>query len=124
MRSRVRNTLSVVVRTQGELQSGRSLLEESVALLRTLEDPWALGLALTMLAEIMLAEGDEAAAGPLADESLTLFRMVHDPWGMATLLVTRGQIALRRSYLIVKMGGLRTEASRTILERQDSRLSL
>jgi non-specific serine/threonine protein kinase len=79
---------------QGDQETARSRLEESVALWRELGDEQGLAQALRFLSGSFESQGDYAAARPLAEESVELFRGGEDRFGLGITLSRLGITAL------------------------------
>jgi non-specific serine/threonine protein kinase len=79
---------------QGDQQTARSKLEESVALWREVGDRQGLAQALRFLSGSFESQGDYAAARPLAEESVELFREGEDTFGLGITLSRLGITAL------------------------------
>ena len=82
----------------GDLPLARSLVEESITLLREL-DPlrrWDLACALTGFALIMAYQADPDSVQSACEEALALFRQIEDKWGIALALSVLGQAHLLR----------------------------
>jgi non-specific serine/threonine protein kinase len=79
---------------QGDQETARSRLEESVALWRELGDEQGLAQALRFLSGSFESQGDYAAARPLAEESVELFRKGEDRFGLGITLSRLGITAL------------------------------
>ena len=82
----------------GDLPLARSLVEESIALLRELgpSRQWDLAFALTAFALIMAYQADADSVQSACEEALALFQQVQDKWGMALALSVLGQAYLLR----------------------------
>jgi predicted ATPase/DNA-binding CsgD family transcriptional regulator len=79
---------------QGDQDTARSKLEESVALWREVGDKQGLAQALRFLSGSFESRGDYAAARPLAEESVRLFREGEDAFGLGITLSRLGITAL------------------------------
>jgi predicted ATPase/DNA-binding CsgD family transcriptional regulator len=79
---------------QGDQQTARSQLEESVALWREVGDRQGLAQALRFLSGSFESQGDYAAARPLAEESVELFQEGEDTFGLGITLSRLGITAL------------------------------
>jgi predicted ATPase/DNA-binding SARP family transcriptional activator len=77
----------------GLFDVARDLLARGVALLRGLEAPREVGLALNFLATIAHAQGNYAEEQEMLEESLALFRAAGDDWGAAYSLNDLGMVA-------------------------------
>ena len=80
----------------GDGPATRSLYEESLALFRSVDDPWGTAFALNSLGRLAAIEGRYAAARSLYGESKALFLQVGDKWGRGTVLFGEGFVALRQ----------------------------
>jgi predicted ATPase/transcriptional regulator with XRE-family HTH domain len=82
----------------GDLPVARSLVEESLALLRELgpSQHWELAFALTGFALIMAYQADCDAVQAAAEEALALFQQMQDKWGVALSLACLGEAHLLR----------------------------
>ncbi len=82
----------------GDLPVARSLVEESIALLREVApaQQWDLAFALTGFALIMAYQVDCDAAQSAGEEALALFQKMQDKWGVAQSLVVLGEAHLLR----------------------------
>jgi predicted ATPase/DNA-binding CsgD family transcriptional regulator len=79
---------------QGDQDTARTQLEESVALWREVGDKQGLAQALRFLSGSFESRGDYAAARPLAEESVELFREGEDRFGLGITLSRLGITAL------------------------------
>src|SRR5215218_854902 len=79
---------------QGDQDTARSQLEESVALWREVEDKQGLAQALRFLSGSFESQGNYAVARPLAEESVELFRQGDDKFGLGITLSRLGITAL------------------------------
>jgi predicted ATPase/DNA-binding SARP family transcriptional activator len=77
----------------GLFDQARDLLARGVALLRGLEAPWELGLALNLLATTAHARGRYVEEQEMLQESLALFRAAGDDWGAAYSLNDLAMVA-------------------------------
>jgi len=82
----------------GDLCAARSLVEESITLLRELgpSQQWELAFALTGLALIMAYQGDCDSTQADGEEAAALFQQVGDKWGVALALSVLGEAYLLR----------------------------
>lgn len=78
---------------RGHYAGARALLEESVAVARTLGQPWYVAVTIFSLAEATWPV-DPQAAKVLYQESAALFRTVGASWGLALPLTSLGRQAL------------------------------
>src|SRR5215218_3710354 len=83
----------------GDRTTGLALLEEALALARSLNQPLFIGAALDSLAEFAFLEGDLERAKTLVTEALDIQRRHRPLWGMSFSLALLGEIALARSDL-------------------------
>src|SRR5207237_51239 len=70
----------------------RPLMEESVALFRRLDEPWGLGLALSVYGVAAWRLGEIAPARAALEESLAVLRPIGDGWATALALGGLGVI--------------------------------
>ncbi|MBA3944143.1 MAG: helix-turn-helix domain-containing protein [Herpetosiphonaceae bacterium] len=84
--------LAQVARAGDNYTAARAMYEESVDILRMLNDTWGLARTLNYLG-ISLLQDDPGAARPLIAEGLALFRQVGDRWGIALSLNDLGTIS-------------------------------
>jgi predicted ATPase/DNA-binding CsgD family transcriptional regulator len=75
---------------QRDYVSARSLLDESLAIGRKLDDPLGVARRLRSLALVALAQGDLDEAGRLCEESVSLFRSHGDRYGLGLALAFLG----------------------------------
>ena len=75
---------------QRDYPSTRALLDESLAIGRTLDDPLSVARRLRGLALVALAQGDLDEAGRLCEESVSLFRRHGDRYGLGLTLAFWG----------------------------------
>lgn len=92
---------------QGDAVSGRSFLEQALALCRETGDKPMTGQVLQRLGLLAASHEDHPAARPLLEESLAIFRELGDRRAIALGLLTLGTTAFRLSDY---------EAGRTLLE--------
>jgi DNA-binding CsgD family transcriptional regulator/uncharacterized protein HemY len=79
---------------QGEIQPGKSLLEQSMVIQKEFKDKSGLSNSLNGLAFLAMDEGDFPQAARLLDESLALRRDLGDPGGMAAAYNNLGLVEL------------------------------
>jgi tetratricopeptide (TPR) repeat protein len=72
---------------------GRPLVEEGLAILRTLDDRWELARAIGFLGFLPMIEGDYAKSRALFAEALPLFEQTGDPWAVCWSKVILGEAA-------------------------------
>jgi predicted ATPase/DNA-binding CsgD family transcriptional regulator len=75
---------------QRDYPSTRALLDESLAIGRTLDDPLSVARRLRSLALVAVAQGDLDEAGRLCEESVSLFRRHGDRYGLGLALAFLG----------------------------------
>jgi predicted ATPase/class 3 adenylate cyclase len=79
--------------------AGRSYLEESISILREQDSTgawaWALGMSLTGLGTVLLAQGDIEAANASKEEGLSVLRKVKQRWVLAMALLDQAIAASR-----------------------------
>jgi predicted ATPase/transcriptional regulator with XRE-family HTH domain len=82
----------------GDLPVARSLVEESLVLLRALSPPqeWELAFTLSAFVLIMAYQGEGDVAQSAGEEALALFQKVQDRWGVALALAVLGESHLLR----------------------------
>jgi predicted ATPase len=78
----------------GDSRVSRALLEESLALQRTLGDKKSIANCLHNLAMVVDDQGEYTAARSLFDESLGIWRELGDPWGLAVVLRAMSELAV------------------------------
>ncbi|HWE63745.1 MAG TPA: tetratricopeptide repeat protein [Chloroflexota bacterium] len=78
---------------QGDLAGARTLLEESLAISRDLEDTPGIAACLNALGVVADSQGDLPRATALYTESLALCRELGDSWGTALVLSNMGYLA-------------------------------
>ena len=90
--------MGLVALRAGDLAGGRSLLEESLALLDKYDDHWTRAVALTFLGLLELAAGESGRAEALLGQSAALQRSIDNPtllpWcleGLAGVAAARGR---------------------------------
>jgi tetratricopeptide (TPR) repeat protein len=81
---------------QGDQAAAQRLLEESLALFRSIDDYWLAGHALVGLGRVALSRGDEGRAETLIEQGMALQREVGTPWATAEALIELGRVAQRR----------------------------
>jgi predicted ATPase len=79
---------------QGDPDTARTLVEESVAIWPRVEKGYGLALALLINGLVLLNQGNETAARPLVEECLGLSRELGYPWIQTMALVSLGNVAL------------------------------
>src|SRR5205814_736121 len=80
------SNLGVVATAQGDFASARALFEESLTILRQLEDPWGIAIALGNLGSAANEAGDYRAARSRHEESLAIKRKLGNRVGIAKTL--------------------------------------
>jgi hypothetical protein len=93
---RVLLTLGIVARAQGDLDQARSRAEESLAIFRTLGDPFHVGWALFVLGYVVGLQGEGARSDELLAGSLGLLRRMGARSHLAVALCLAGLLALQR----------------------------
>jgi predicted ATPase/transcriptional regulator with XRE-family HTH domain len=81
---------------QGDQATAERLLEQSLALFRSIGDPWLAGHALISLGPVALSHGDDRRAEALIEQGMALQGEVGTPWGTAEALIELGRVAQRR----------------------------
>jgi predicted ATPase/DNA-binding SARP family transcriptional activator len=81
---------------QADYERAKALLDESLALYRSLEDDEGIARALGELGAVAAGEGDYTRASALYEESRDLYRSLGDTVSLATVLANLGDIALNR----------------------------
>ena len=81
---------------RGDLESSERLAEESIALLRSAGDEWALGLVLTNIGAVALAWGDTPRAIAAYQEALDLGLGIDADWVIASALAGFAAVAAAR----------------------------
>jgi predicted ATPase/DNA-binding SARP family transcriptional activator len=88
--------LGWLMRDEGDPATGRSIIEEGVALLREQGDAWGLAWSLTRLGLVIRDQEDYALARSIIEESVPTWRELGDVWGLAEALHNLGLVAYRR----------------------------
>jgi predicted ATPase/DNA-binding CsgD family transcriptional regulator len=96
----------------------RLFLDEALALLQSLNDPWRIAQLLNIKGEVARLQGDNEAAEQLYQQALTLYRQVGDPWGANIVLQNLAYIAQRQNDY-EREKGLFAESLRTSQELND-----
>jgi predicted ATPase/transcriptional regulator with XRE-family HTH domain len=78
---------------QGEYTRSAALIEDVLALRRTLGDTWGIAAALNNLANAVIYQGEYRRAATLYEESLAQFRALKDNWCIAVTLHNLGNVA-------------------------------
>src|SRR5262249_55613092 len=82
MRAKVLHWAAGLAFAQGEYRTARAPVEESVAILRELDDKRELGLTLIILGLVLAGQAEGDAACSALQESIEIFReWARDPWG-------------------------------------------
>jgi predicted ATPase/DNA-binding CsgD family transcriptional regulator len=93
-------SLALVTRSRGNVSQTRLLYEESLSILRELDDRWQLAETLFALARLLaVAPGDQQdyrAAQSLCEECLLLFHTLGDRRMVARVLMVQGQLAFEQ----------------------------
>ncbi len=97
VRAKALTGAGALAEAQGDLAAAETLLEESLALYRALDDRRGLGSALLFRGLVAFDRGDDARAEALCHDGLVLAREVGDAWGAAVALAQLGLLALRRA---------------------------
>jgi len=92
VRAKALNAAGVLAHNQADAQSARTLLQESVAIRRTLPDRRGLASSLNNLANVLDTLGHSTAARALLEESLAIRREVEDRWGVTRVLVSLAEV--------------------------------
>ena len=71
---------------EDDVDRSESLLLEALARWQTMDIPWGIGRALTLLADIARRRGDRTRATALTTQAMALFRETDDKWGLAEVL--------------------------------------
>lgn len=86
----------ILANWQQDFALASRLLEESLAMARSLGDNRATAEALRALSQVAFWRGDNERAMALGEECLALFRQIGDPWGISSALRHEGyQILIR-----------------------------
>jgi predicted ATPase len=93
MRAAALDAAGVLAYQQGDYTASRSLLEESLALFRELEDKGGIALCLTHLGLLAYFQGDYTASRSLLEESLAMLSELGDRKGMGLALNALGRVA-------------------------------
>jgi tetratricopeptide (TPR) repeat protein len=83
-----------VVLAQGDYDTVRKLLEESLALLRELGDKFGIAGVFYILGNLARTQGDYMEARSLYEESLTLCSEMNDKWVLGGVLLGLGLVGL------------------------------
>lgn len=78
---------------QGEYESARTLLQESLPICRELGDKDVCALSLGRLSSVAYTQGNYAESLLFANESLALYQELDDRWGIANILNGKGELA-------------------------------
>jgi non-specific serine/threonine protein kinase len=92
-RARALNGAGLLAYPQGEYTVARSLLEQSLALLRELDDRQNIAFVLNGLGVVVQQQGDYAAARGYLEQSLAIRREMGDKQGIASTLNNLGEVA-------------------------------
>lgn len=84
----------VIFSHHGDHQTGKSLLNESIQISKSIKAKWELGNALSFMGQINLYEGDRATARIQLEECVRIFRELGDQWGLGLALHWRASVAL------------------------------
>ena len=80
---------------QGDYERAQSLCEESLDLLRQLEDKGGIASSLIILGLVTASQGDYERAVAMCEESLSLLRELGDKWSIASALFILGEVLVR-----------------------------
>ncbi len=94
VRAKALNGAGVLATRQADHATARSLLEQSLAIRRQLEDIRGVAEALNNLGIVLRDQGDYAAAQACYEESLAKCRTQDDKWMLAAVLNNMGSLAL------------------------------
>lgn len=119
VRAKALNAVGVLASYQGDHVPARSLLEQGLAIFRTLDDRPGIASSLNMLGNAALSQGDYAAARSNYEESLEIRRALGDKWGVARLLSNLGLIARFTSDL-ARAQALEQEALKLFQELEEN----
>ncbi len=92
-RARALSGVALLAYPQGATAMSRSLLEESLAMSRTLGDKTAIAYTLNILALVVQQQGERETTRLLLEESLAIQRELGDRWGIAQSLNNLGELA-------------------------------
>jgi len=76
----------------GDLEGSSKLLQESIDILRSIQDKATLGDALRLSGNIEFIKGNYASAAKLLQESVTLCREASHRWGLTSSLIVQGNL--------------------------------
>ncbi len=93
IRAKALQGAGALARLQGDLAPASSLLEESLALMRQIDDRKGVAHSLWDLANLAQIQGEHAEAQTLYEESLSIRRELNDKRGIAAVLNGLGNIA-------------------------------
>jgi predicted ATPase/DNA-binding SARP family transcriptional activator len=96
LRARALTALGAVARIQGDYNTARTALAESLQLYRDLGDEEGVARSLDKLGNLASCEGDYELAAGFFDESIGMCRALDDRWDLASALVNRGDLALHQ----------------------------
>lgn len=92
-RANVLEGAGLLASMQSEYETGRCLLEESLALRREVGDRALIAASLMSLGQVARAEGNRASARALLEEGMAIYRELGDRAGIAASLVHLGRVA-------------------------------
>jgi predicted ATPase/class 3 adenylate cyclase len=94
--AKVLNGAGILARYQGSYAAARSLIQESLAIYRELQDRKGVADALANLGNVTLYQGDYALARSLYEESITINRILGNQQGIADALSHLGVMAMHQ----------------------------
>ena len=95
LRGRALNAAATMARQQGDLDAARAYYEESLALLRAIDDRLGVANALRNVAQMRVRQGDPAGARPLLEESRALSQEVGYATGVGDASAWLARLALQ-----------------------------
>jgi predicted ATPase/class 3 adenylate cyclase len=95
-RAKALNAAGVLARYQGDYPAARALHEESLAILRQLDDKKGMAVSLNSLGNVAWEQGDYPAARALHEESLAIMRELGNRSGIGSSLMNLGNVALEQ----------------------------
>jgi tetratricopeptide (TPR) repeat protein len=78
---------------RGDYLGAIALLEQSLALFRSLDDRWYVAMVLNNMGALARGQADISRATTLYEESLAMTRELGDTWSMAMILGNMGEVA-------------------------------
>lgn len=101
MRAEALRGAGMIVCSQGDYLSARTLLEQSTGMARDLDDKPGITFSLYGLGIVAYCRGEYASAARLLDECLTLWREQGNQWGIGYVLNALGELArVQGSYAV------------------------